>query len=205
MAPRAINGLSLCAGIGGLDLGLGLAVPGYRTVGYVERDAYAAATLVARMADQTLDTAPVWDDLSTFDGRPWRGVVDLVIGGYPCQPFSNAGKRLGADDPRHLWPDWYRLIRESRPPAVFGEQSDAAIGHGWLDLVQADLEGLGYTCGALVTPAAGFGAPHGRHRIRARRDSRRPAAPPARPATCRPSCCRPTRANCAPAARCTTS
>ena len=88
-------GLSLCAGAGGLDLGLALAEPGYRAVGYVERDAFAAAVLVARMEDQTLDQAPVWDDLAGFDGRPWRGAVDLVSAGYPCQPFSVAGTVQG--------------------------------------------------------------------------------------------------------------
>lgn len=92
-------GLSLCSGAGGLDLGLAIACPGYRAVGYVERETYAAAILVARMEDATLDPAPVWDDLATFDGRPWRGAVDVVTAGYPCQPFSVAGKRKGSDDP----------------------------------------------------------------------------------------------------------
>ena len=71
-------GLSLCAGAGGLDLGLTLALPGYRTVGYVERDAFAASILVARMEGTVLDQAPVWDDIASFDGRPWRGAVDIV-------------------------------------------------------------------------------------------------------------------------------
>jgi DNA (cytosine-5)-methyltransferase 1 len=97
-------GLSLCSGAGGLDLRLHLALPEYRTVGHVERDAYAAAILVARMEDAALDPAPVWDDVATFDCRPWRGAVDIVTAGYPCQPFSVAVKRRGADDPRHLWP-----------------------------------------------------------------------------------------------------
>jgi len=71
-------GLSLCSGAGGLDLGLTIAIPGYRTVGHVERDAFAAAILVARMEDAALDQAVVWDDVGTFDGRPWRGVVAVV-------------------------------------------------------------------------------------------------------------------------------
>ena len=114
-------GLSLCAGAGGLDLGLALAEPGYRAVGYVERDAFAAAVLVARMEDQTLDQAPVWDDLTGFDGRPWRGAVDLVSAGYPCQPFSVAGRRKGTNDPRHLWPHVARVISECGPVWVFLE------------------------------------------------------------------------------------
>ena len=92
-------GLSLCSGAGGLDLGLAIAIPGYRAVGHVERETYAAATLVARMEDASMDQAVVWDDVATFDGRPWRGAVDIITAGYPCQPFSVAGKRRGADDP----------------------------------------------------------------------------------------------------------
>lgn len=89
----------------------------------------------------------------------------LWTGSCPCQPFSEAGKGKGFADERHLWPAWFHLISERRPPIVFGEQVASSDGYGWLDLVQADLEGLGYACGASVLPAAGVGAPHGRHRI----------------------------------------
>lgn len=75
-------GLSLCSGAGGLDLGLAIAIPGYRAVGHVERETFAAATLVARMEDASLDQAVVWDDVGTFDGRPWRGTVDIVTAGF---------------------------------------------------------------------------------------------------------------------------
>jgi hypothetical protein len=75
-------GLSLCSGAGGLDLGLTVAIPGYRAVGHVERETYAAATLVARMEDASLDRAALWDDVGTFDGRPWRGAVDILSAGY---------------------------------------------------------------------------------------------------------------------------
>ena len=93
-------GLSLCAGAGGLDLRLAIACPRYRTVGYVERDAFAASIIVARMEDAALDHAPLWDDIASFDGRPWRGAVDIVTAGYPCQPFSVAGRRRGAAERR---------------------------------------------------------------------------------------------------------
>lgn len=74
-----MNGLALCAGVGGLELGLRIAIgDGFRTVCFVEREAYAAATLVARMEDQSLDRAPIWDDIATFDGAMWRGKVDLI-------------------------------------------------------------------------------------------------------------------------------
>jgi hypothetical protein len=84
-ADSRLFGLSLCSGAGGLDLGLAIAIPGYRAVGHVERETYAAATLVARMEDASLDKAVVWDDVGNFDGRPWRGAVDIVTSGYPCQ------------------------------------------------------------------------------------------------------------------------
>jgi len=77
-------GLSLCSGAGGLDLGLAIAIPGYRAVGHVERETFAAATLVARMEDASLDRAPVWDDVATFDGRPWRGAVARTCSGLEC-------------------------------------------------------------------------------------------------------------------------
>lgn len=83
----------------------------------------------------------------------------------PCQPFSVAGKGDGFADDRHLWPEADRLIKECRPFVVFGEQVASKDGYAWLDLVQADLEGTGYTVGAVVAPAAGFGAPHQRHRM----------------------------------------
>ncbi|MDR2926130.1 MAG: DNA cytosine methyltransferase, partial [Azoarcus sp.] len=86
-------------------------------------------------------------------------------GSCPCQPFSVAGKAKGADDARHLWPAWHRLLEVRRPPVIFGEQVDGAVRHGWLDIVSADLESLGYAVGAAVLPAAGAGAPHGRHRL----------------------------------------
>jgi len=138
----SLFGLSLCAGAAGLDLGLALAEPGYRAVGYVERDAYAAAVLVARMEDQTLDRAPVWDDLATFDGRPWRGLVDILSAGYPCQPFSVAGRRRGTVDPRHLWPHVARVIAEYGPVWVFLENVPNHLNLGYRE-VREELEDLG--------------------------------------------------------------
>lgn len=157
-------GLSLCAGAGGLDLGLHIAEPGYRAVGYVERDAYAAAVLVARMADAALDPAPVWDDLASFDGRPWRGAVDLVLAGYPCQPFSVAGRRRGTDDPRHLWPHVARIIDECRPGSVFLENVPNHLNLGYRE-VREDLEGMGFVVAEGLFSAAEVGAPHRRERL----------------------------------------
>ncbi|MBL4766535.1 MAG: DNA cytosine methyltransferase [Rhodobacteraceae bacterium] len=163
-ADARLHGLSLCAGAGGIDLGLAIACPQYCTVCYVEREAYAAAILVARMEDKTLDCAPVWDDVTTFDGRPWRGAVDIVTGGYPCQPFSVAGKRQGADDPRHLWPHFARIIGECQPEWVFLENVANHINLGYRE-VRGELEELGYRITEGLFTAAEVGAPHKRQRL----------------------------------------
>ena len=157
-------GLSLCSGAGGLDLGLTIAIPGYRTLGYVERESYAAATLVARMEDAALDQAVVWDDVGTFDGRPWRGVVDILSAGYPCQPFSVAGKRLGTEDPRHLWPHVARIIGECEPPFVFLENVAHHLRLGFPE-VASGLVSMGYKLAAGLFTAAEVGAPHKRERL----------------------------------------
>ena len=157
-------GLSLCSGAGGLDLGLHLALPGYRVVVHVERETFAAATLVARMEDASLDPAPVWDDVASFDGRPWRGAVDIVTAGYPCQPFSVAGKRRGADDPRHLWPHVARIIGEVEPPFVFLENVAHHLRLGFPEVAEG-LVGMGYRLAAGLFTAAEVGAPHKRERL----------------------------------------
>ncbi len=95
----------------------------------------------------------------------WPDDKPVWTGSCPCQPFSAAGKGKAADDERHLWPGWFSLIRECKPPIVFGEQVEAAIGWGWLDAVFSDLEAEGYACGAAVLPACGIGAPHIRNRL----------------------------------------
>jgi DNA (cytosine-5)-methyltransferase 1 len=95
----------------------------------------------------------------------WPEDREVWTGSCPCQSFSVAGKREGQKDPRHLWPAWFKLIRNCRPPTIFGEQVEGAIGHGWLDDVFADLEGEGYACGAAVLGAHSVGAPHRRQRI----------------------------------------
>ncbi|RDD69945.1 DNA cytosine methyltransferase [Paracoccus versutus] len=157
-------GLSLCSGAGGLDLGLAIAIPGYRALGHVERETFAAATLVARMEDASLDQAVVWDDVATFDGRPWRGAVDIVTAGYPCQPFSVAGKRRGEDDPRHLWPHVARIIGEVEPPFVFLENVAHHLRLGFPEVAEG-LVGMGYRLAAGLFTAAEVGAPHKRERL----------------------------------------
>ena len=95
----------------------------------------------------------------------WPDDQPVWTGSCPCQPFSGAGKRSGAADERHLWPHWFRLIRECKPAVLFGEQVDAAVRWGWLDAVCHDLEGEGYATGAAVLPACSVGAPHIRQRV----------------------------------------
>lgn len=102
----------------------------------------------------------------------WSSDKPVWTGSCPCQPFSSAGKGLGAADERHLWPVFFELIRKCRPEHVFGEQVASAIGHGWLDGVSADLEAEGYTCGATVLGAHSVGAPHIRQRLYWVADSR---------------------------------
>lgn len=95
----------------------------------------------------------------------WPDEKPVWTGSCPCQPFSEAGLVKGFADERHLWPEWFRLIRECRPEFIFGEQVYSAAGGAWLDLVHADLESVDYTVGAVVLPVASVGGPHIRHRI----------------------------------------
>ncbi|WP_454283664.1 DNA cytosine methyltransferase [Roseovarius sp. MBR-79] len=118
---RPRHGLSLCAGGGGLDLGLTLAEPGFHTRAFVEWEDWPRTVLIAAQRAGYFAPAPIWDDLRSFDARAFRGAFDTVLAGYPCQPFSAAGKRGGADDPRHLWPDVARVIGECSPEWVFLE------------------------------------------------------------------------------------
>jgi DNA (cytosine-5)-methyltransferase 1 len=105
----------------------------------------------------------VWSHALRQSG--WPDSRPVWTGSCPCQPFSAAGNQKGIADERHLWPVWFNLIRECRPPVIFGEQVEAAVNHGWLDLVYDDLEGENYAVGAAGIPAAGVGAPHIRHRL----------------------------------------
>ena len=159
-----LNGIALCAGVGGLELGLHIAEPRYRTVCYVEREVFPAATLVARMEDQALDNAPVGDDVTTFDGRPWRGKVHLVSGGYPCQPFSFSGKRRGEEDPRHLWPHIRRIVYEVDPEWCFFENVEGHLTMG-AATVFGDLRDMGFTVKAGMFSALETGASQFRRRL----------------------------------------
>ncbi len=164
VAARPYNILGLCAGVGGLELGVRIARPGTRGVCYLEREVPAAARLVARMQDGSLHPAPVWSDLTTFDGLPWRGVVDCLTSGDPCQPNSVAGKQRGKDDDRWLLDHVFRLIDEVRPHRVFRENVPGNA-HGQLEAIVPALEGMGYRVAAGIFSARGAGASHLRERL----------------------------------------
>ena len=160
-----VHGLALCAGIGGLELGVARAIGGcYRCVGYVERDAYAASTLVARMADAALDRAPIFDDLESFPCELFRGRVDLVTAGFPCQPFSVAGAQRGLEDERWLWPLVFRIVRDVGARFVFLENVPPIVAHG-LGAILGDLASLGFDAEWSSLRASDVGAPHRRERL----------------------------------------
>lgn len=109
-----MNGLALFAGVGGMERGLAAAIgPSYRCIGYVEREAQAVAVLVANMERGWLDKAPVWDDVGTFPCELYRGRVDIISAGFPCQPWSYAGRRKGTADERWMRMEWARQLRDS--------------------------------------------------------------------------------------------
>jgi len=160
-----MNGLALCAGIGGLELGLKIALGDqYRTVCYVEGEAYAAADLRACMEDKTLDDAPIWSDVRTFNGTSWRGKVDIISAGYPCQPFSVAGRQRGTDDPRHLWPDVRRILKETGASYIFCENVAGHLRIGFKQ-VRAELREMGYNVQGAMFSTAEIGSTHRRERL----------------------------------------
>lgn len=159
----ALSSIHLCSGYGGFELAL-RSVARVRTVAHVERDAYAAAVLVERMAQARLDQAPVWDDLTTFDGRPWRGRVDLITAGFPCQPFSSAGRQRGTDDERWLWPAIASIVADVGPEFVLLENVPQLVRLG-LPHVLHDLADLGFDAEWGLLSASAVGAPHRRERI----------------------------------------
>lgn len=155
--------LALFAGAGGGILGGHLL--GWRTVCAVERDAYAAQVLAQRQNDGILRPFPIWSDVTIFDGRPWRGLVDVVSGGFPCQDISAAGKGAGITGARSgMWKEMARIIGEVRPRFVFVENSPMLTTIG-LGVVLGDLAALGFDAEWGVLSAADVGAPHLRERI----------------------------------------
>tara|TARA_B100000900_G_scaffold69166_1_gene54350 strand:- start:8754 stop:9752 length:999 start_codon:yes stop_codon:yes gene_type:complete len=149
--------LDLFSGIGGFSLGLEWA--GMSTVAFCERDPYCATILKKHWPD-----TPVHSDVRNLDGKDYADSIDLVAGGFPCQPFSVAGNRRGSDDDRHLWPEMLRIIQEAKPRWVIGENVFGIINMA-LDDVQADLEREHYEVRKFVLPAVAVDAHHRRDRV----------------------------------------
>jgi len=158
-----VNELALFAGAGGGILGGKLL--GWRTVCAVEWEQYPASVLCARQNDGLLPPFPIWDDVCSFDGRPWRGIVDVISGGFPCQDISSAGRGAGIDGERSgMWREMARIIREVQPRFVFVENSPMLTSRG-LGRVLGDLASMGFDARWGVLGAADVGANHQRDRI----------------------------------------
>lgn len=151
-----MNALSLFSGIGGLDIAAEWA--GFKTVAFCERDEFCQKVLRKHWPD-----VRIYDDVRTLDTRDLPK-IELLHGGYPCQPFSTAGNRRGEADERHMWPHMLRIVREIKPRWVVGENVKGHITLG-LDTVCNDLEGEGYAVRAICIPACAIGAVHRRERV----------------------------------------
>jgi len=160
-----INHLSLCSGYGGIDLGLRRALGDkMRTVAYAEIEAFAIELLLARMENGQLDEAPIWPDLRSFPWEEFVNRISILSGGYPCQPFSTAGRRQGANDARHIWPFIRNGIAIINPTVCFFENVEGHISMG-LSSVISDLEEMGYRVAWGIFSASEVGAPHQRKRV----------------------------------------
>lgn len=165
-----MNELSLFSGAGGTALATKWFL-GWRTICYVEIHPYAAKVLQARIAEGWLDDAPIWDNVRTFDGKRFRGLVDVISAGFPCQPYSVAGERRADADERNGWPDTIRIIREVRPRYCFLENVPGLLsstgrgGERYFGKILGDLAESGYDARWRVLSAAELGANHIRKRL----------------------------------------
>jgi len=158
-----MNGLALCAGYGGLELGIKRVFPQYRSVCYVEGECFVVNHIIKKIQEGKMDDAPVWSNVITFDGSKWRGKVDIITGGFPCQPFSYAGKQEGTNDSRHLWPSINRIIGEIRPKYLFFENVPGVVKHAMPEILK-DLFKLGYEAWWGIFRVCDVMAPHRRSR-----------------------------------------
>lgn len=156
--------LSTCTGMRGLEIGVERVLGRVNPVAYVEIEAFVCENLVQQMEQGVLAPTPIWTNLKTFPWESFYGKLHWIFGGYPCQPFSQAGLRKGADDPRHLWPSYRSGIKKSRPMGVFFENVEGHLSLGLRDVL-TDLRKLGYQVEAGLFSAAEVGAPHRRNRV----------------------------------------
>ena len=143
-----MNYLSLFSGVGGGDLAFQHLLEGFRCVGYVEYEEYCQKVIKQRIEDGLLDSAPIFGDIREFNSRgyaeAYKGMVDLITGGFPCQPFSVAGKRKGEYDPRNMWPQTINTIRMVRPPYAFLENVSGLLDSGYMSKIFSDLAEAGF-------------------------------------------------------------
>lgn len=162
-----MNELSLFTGAGGGVLGSLLL--GWRTIGYVEWDNYCQQVIRRRIEDGILHNAPIFGDIRAFIGdgyaERYRGMVDVITAGFPCQPFSTAGKRAGEDDPRNMWPATIECIRVVRPRFALLENVPGLLSSGYFGTILGDLAESGYDARWRILSAAELGAPHKRDRL----------------------------------------
>lgn len=156
--------LSLCTGMRGLERGIERAIGPVRTVAYVEIESFIIENLVRQMEQGVLAPTPVWSNLKTFPAEPFYGKVHGITGGYPCQPFSVAGERWGVNDPRHLWPYIFDIIRAIRPVWCFFENVPGHVTIGYRE-VRSKLQSIGYKIEQGIFSAEEVGAPHLRKRL----------------------------------------
>ena len=156
--------VSFCSGYGGIERGLDLAGLEHRTICYVEIEAFAIENLVQKMEKGLIRAAPIYTNLMCFPAQIFRNKVDIITGGYPCQPFSQAGKRQGKDDSRHLWPVIRKHMEAIRPNRVMFENVEGHISLG-LSTVISDLEEDGYNATWGIFSAREVGAQHQRKRV----------------------------------------
>jgi DNA (cytosine-5)-methyltransferase 1 len=175
---KELRAISFCSGYGGIERGLAIAGVPVRIVAYVEIEAYAVQNLVEKMESAEMDKAPIYTNLKTFPLGHFLGKVDLIIAGFPCQPFSAAGKREADEDPRHLFPflkEFARILGCGKIlfENVAGIATARIGGDGWADPegtpillhVCRELERIGYRVTPVLQSAEGVGAPHLRERF----------------------------------------
>ena len=156
--------LSICSGYGGIELGLRQVIPRIRNVCYVENEITQAKILASRIKEGRLDDAPIWSDLRSFNAKPFRGKVDILTGGFPCQPHSVAGKRQAESDPRELSGEVLRIANELGKPTLFLENVPGIKRFYW-DNIRPKLQAMGYRTEEILVTARETGAPHKRQRI----------------------------------------
>ena len=169
--PGPIKHLSVCTGYEGIGIGLRRIWGNVREIAYLEIEAFAQANLVSKMESGHLHPAPIYSDVKTFPFREFRGKVDILSAGFPCSPFSQAGRRKSTNDPRHIYPYISEGISQCKPTYVILENVEGIITSKTADeepvlkYVLGDLEGRGYRTTWGIFSAVEVGAPHQRKRV----------------------------------------